>query len=138
MSPAIRGALMTVTADTSQEPGPTGRAGRTRPPSQRQQLKAQKRAMTPKQRFARRLPLLPALILTIIVTQLPFVVTVYYSMLDWNLLHPEDGKQFVGLSNYTQAFTDETFRDAAVNTVVMTASAVIISMLFGVGCAMLL
>jgi len=129
---------MTITADTSQEPGPARRAGRTRPPSQRQQLKAQKRAMTPKQRFARRLPLLPALILTIVVTQLPFVVTLYYSTLDWNLLHPEDGKKFIGLGNYTQAFTDATFRTAALNTVVMTASAVIISMLFGVGCAMLL
>src|SRR5215211_3899496 len=98
---------MTITADTSQE---SGRAARRRPPSQRQQLKAQKRAMTPKQRFARRLPLLPALILTIIVTQLPFVVTLYYSTLDWNLLHPEDGKKFIGLGNYTQAFTDATFR----------------------------
>lgn len=127
---------MTITADTSQEPG--RRAARRRPPSQREQLKAQKRAMTPKQRFFRRLPLLPALILTIVVTQLPFVVTLYYSTLDWNLLHPEDGKKFVGLSNYTHAFTDETFRAAVVNTVVMTASAVIISMVFGVGCAMLL
>jgi sorbitol/mannitol transport system permease protein len=126
---------MTVTAPDA------GRAATTRParkPSQRQQLKAQKRAMTPKERFVRRLPLLPALVLTIIVTQLPFVVTLYYSTLDWNLLHPEDGRRFVGLSNYTQAFTDETFRTAALNTVLMTASAVLISMLFGVGCAMLL
>lgn len=91
-----------------------------------------------RERFVRRLPLLPALVLTIVVTQLPFVVTLYYSTLDWNLLHPEDGKKFVGLSNYTQAFTDATFRAAAWNTVVITASAVLVSMLFGVGCAMLL
>lgn len=123
---------MTITATRA---GPAQPAKRL---SQRQQLKAQKRSMTAGQRFARRLPLLPALILTIVVTQLPFVVTLYYSMLDWNLLHPEDGKQFIGLGNYTQAFTDATFRTAALNTVVITASAVIVSMLFGVGCAMLL
>lgn len=129
---------MITTTDITRKPGRTGPAGRTRQPSQRQQLKAQKRAMTPKQRLVRRLPLLPALILTIVVTQLPFVVTLYYSMLDWNLLRPQDGRNFVWLDNYTQAFTDETFRAAAVNTVVITASAVIISMLFGIGCAMLL
>jgi sorbitol/mannitol transport system permease protein len=130
---------MTMT-DTSPQAGRTGPAGpkKHRPPSARQQLKAEKRATTAKQRLIRRLPLLPALILTIVVTQLPFVVTLYYSTLDWNLLHPEDGKKFIGLSNYTEAFTDSTFRDAAFNTVVITASAVIISMLFGVGCAMLL
>jgi multiple sugar transport system permease protein len=129
---------MTITADTSQEPGRTGRAARIRPPSQRQQMKAQKRAMSPKERFIRRAPLLPALILTIVVTQLPFVVTLYYSTLDWNLLRPEQGKQFVGLTNYAEAFTDETFRAAALNTVIITASAVIFSMLIGVGCAVLL
>jgi len=130
---------MTAT-DTTAKTGRSGPAGpaKHRPPSARQQLKAQKRETTAKQRFIRRVPLLPALILTIVVTQLPFVVTLYYSTLDWNLLRPEDGKEFVGLSNYTEAFTDSTFREAAFNTVLITGAAVIISMLFGVGCAMLL
>jgi polyol transport system permease protein len=128
---------MTIT-DTTPEAGRTGPAEPTKRLSQRQQLKAQKRAMSAKERFIRRAPLLPALILTIVVTQLPFVITLYYSTLDWNLLHPENGKTFVGLRNYTEAFTDSKFRDAALNTVEMTASAVLISMVLGVACAMLL
>jgi len=31
----------------------------------------------------RRLPLLPALIFTIIVTQIPFLMGIYYSLTDW-------------------------------------------------------
>ena len=34
--------------------------------------------------WARRAPLLPALVFTIIVTQLPFVVTLIVSFMDWN------------------------------------------------------
>jgi len=51
--------------------------------------------------WARRAPLLPALIFLIIVTQLPFVVTLIISFLNWNSLRP-DQTGFAGLSNYIQ------------------------------------
>ncbi|MGV0802517.1 sugar ABC transporter permease, partial [Mycolicibacterium elephantis] len=38
--------------------------------------------------WRRRGPLLPALIFTILVTQIPFLFTLYYSTLSWNLVRP--------------------------------------------------
>ena len=42
---------------------------------------------------------LPALIFMIVVTQIPFLFTLYYSTLSWNLVRP-GSRQFVGLQNY--------------------------------------
>ncbi|WP_129668275.1 carbohydrate ABC transporter permease [Phytoactinopolyspora endophytica] len=87
--------------------------------------------------WRRRAPLLPALIFAIIVTQIPFLVTVWYSMNSWNLVNP-GSERFVGLSNYADVFADRVFREAALNTIVITGSCVIVSMLLGIALAMLL
>ncbi|MEV5438927.1 sugar ABC transporter permease [Streptomyces sp. NPDC052682] len=88
-------------------------------------------------KWKRRIPLLPALIFTIVVTQLPFVATLIISTFQWNILKPGD-RHFVGLSNFSFVFTDERLRTAVLNTVVLTASVVIISVILGLGLAMLL
>ncbi|GEC05194.1 sugar ABC transporter permease [Streptomyces spinoverrucosus] len=88
-------------------------------------------------KWKRRIPLLPALIFTIVVTQLPFVATLIISTFQWNILRPGD-RHFVGLSNFSFVFTDERLRTAVLNTVVLTASVVIISVILGLGLAMLL
>ncbi|QOR71907.1 sugar ABC transporter permease [Ruania alkalisoli] len=87
--------------------------------------------------WRRRAPLLPALIFTIIVTQVPFLVTIWYSLRSENLLRP-DGDRFVGLSNYADLFADSTFRGAAVNSVIFTLGCVAVAMLLGIGLALLL
>ncbi len=79
---------------------------------------------------------MPALIYVIIVTQAPFAVTLWYSFRRWNLLIPGSNK-FAGLQEYRAAFDDPAFRQAAVRTVEMTASAVIFAMLVGTGMALL-
>ncbi|MFJ8713692.1 carbohydrate ABC transporter permease [Streptomyces violaceus] len=88
-------------------------------------------------KWRRRIPLLPALIFTIVVTQLPFVATLVISTFQWNILRPGD-RHFTGLTNYAFVFTDERLRAAVLNTVVLTASVVLISVLLGLGLAMLL
>jgi sorbitol/mannitol transport system permease protein len=93
--------------------------------------------MTQGERWRRRGPLLPALVFAIVLTQLPFVFTVYYSFQDQNLLRPET-RRFVGLENYGKVFTDELFRNAVLNTVKLTVSAVVLSMVLGVAFAVLL
>src|ERR1700693_5787757 len=80
--------------------------------------------------WGRRLPLLPALIYMIVVTQAPFVVVLWYSLRGWNTLTPGSNK-FVGLAEYGKVFSDPNFRAAALTTVKLTASAVIIAMLLG-------
>jgi sorbitol/mannitol transport system permease protein len=87
--------------------------------------------------WSRRAPLLPALIFTIAITQAPFVLTLWYSLQSWNLVRP-GSEHFVGLSNYVDVFQDSQFRGAAVNTIVTTGSCVVVSLLLGLGLAILL
>ena len=87
--------------------------------------------------WSQRAPLLPALIFAILVTQIPFLVTLYLSTLGWNALRPGE-RSFVGLSNYGHVLTDSRLRHALFNTVTLTASAVIVSVLLGLGLAILL
>jgi sorbitol/mannitol transport system permease protein len=95
------------------------------------------RGLSRRERWLRRLPLLPALIYVIVVTQIPFVVTLWYSFQSyfWNSPAPA---RFTGFSNYTTVFTNAAFRGALVRSVVMTASAVIVAMILGVAFAVLL
>src|SRR6266550_1249770 len=87
--------------------------------------------------WLRRLPLLPALIYVILVTQLPFVLTIFYSVQSWNLLSLAPAR-FIGLQNYLDILNDPSIRIAIWNTIVLTISAVTISVALGVGIAVLL
>jgi sorbitol/mannitol transport system permease protein len=87
--------------------------------------------------WARRLPLLPALTFTVVVTQIPFLLTVWYSLQSWNLLHPGT-KHYVGLRNYRTIFSDHIFRTAVQNTIIFTVAPVILSIVIGTGIALLL
>jgi len=87
--------------------------------------------------WLRRLPLLPALVYVILITQLPFVLTIFYSLQKWNLLYPVPAR-FIGLQNYLDILNDPSIRTAIWNTIVLTISAVTISVALGVGIAVLL
>jgi sorbitol/mannitol transport system permease protein len=87
--------------------------------------------------WRRRGPLLPALIFTIIVTQIPFILTLYYSLQSWNLVRP-GSQEFVWFSNYLDVFTDSQFRTVALNTVIMTLGSVLIAVVLGLLLALLL
>jgi polyol transport system permease protein len=90
-----------------------------------------------RERWSRRAPLLPALVFAIIVTQVPFLVTLYLSTLSWNALRPGE-RHFIGLDNYGAVLTDSRLRAALVNTVILTVSAVLVSLVLGLGLAVLL
>jgi sorbitol/mannitol transport system permease protein len=93
--------------------------------------------MSRREGWQRRLPLLPALIYLIVVTQIPFLVTLWYSFQSYFFDVP-GGAHFNGLSNYTTVFTSAAFRGSLVRSVVMTATSVIVAMLLGVAFAVLL
>jgi sorbitol/mannitol transport system permease protein len=115
-------------------------------PSQASPAPPRQKTLSSRARWLRRAPLLPALIFTIVVTQVPFLVTLVISSLHWNVLTPGDknfaglGKyeSFAGFHNYTTVFTDDRLRSAVLNTVVLTASVVLVSLAFGLGLAVLL
>jgi polyol transport system permease protein len=95
------------------------------------------RGASRREAWQRRLPLLPALIYTIVVTQIPFLVTLWYSFQSYFFDIPAPA-HFNGLSNYKTVFTNAAFRSALWRSVLMTVSAVIVAMILGVAFAILL
>jgi len=91
--------------------------------------------------WRRRLPLLPALLFSILITQLPFLVSIYYSFTNLKdktqSLIPQPTK-FVGIDNYRAIFSDSFFRQAVWTSVKMTVLAVVLSLVFGTLFAILL
>jgi sorbitol/mannitol transport system permease protein len=87
--------------------------------------------------WRRRGPLLPALIFMIVVTQVPFVFTLFYSTQSWNLVRP-GSRSFVGIDNYLAVFTDTQFWRVTLNTILLIAGTVIASVILGLIFALLL
>jgi sorbitol/mannitol transport system permease protein len=87
--------------------------------------------------WRRRLPLLPALLFTIVLTQVPFVMSIWYSLTDWKIIPPTPRK-FVGLDNYSKLFSDHFFRDAISTSVQLTVFPVLGALVLGTGFALLL
>jgi sorbitol/mannitol transport system permease protein len=87
--------------------------------------------------WRRRLPLLPALIFTVVLTQVPFVMSIWYSLTDWKVVPPSPRK-FVGLDNYGHLFSDHFFTDAAVTSIQLTVFPVFGSLVLGSAFALLL
>src|SRR2546423_13775007 len=91
--------------------------------------------------WRRRAPLLPALLFAIAITQLPFLVSIYYSFTNLKdktqSLIPEPTK-FVGIDNYKAIFSASFFRQAVFTSVKMTVLAVVLSLVFGTLFAILL
>ena len=57
------------------------------------------KSMQRKEAWRRRIPLLPALLFTIVVTQVPFLFSLWYSLTEWKIVPPEP-RRFIGLDNY--------------------------------------
>jgi polyol transport system permease protein len=87
--------------------------------------------------WARRAPLLPALIFMIIVTQLPFVGTLVISFMNWNAYYPDD-IGFAGVDNFVSVVTDVNTRTAILTTIVLTVAVVLVSLVLGTLIALLL
>ncbi|MEV7464906.1 sugar ABC transporter permease [Streptomyces kronopolitis] len=87
--------------------------------------------------WARRAPLLPALVFLVLVTQLPFLATVVISFTRWNALAP-DHRGFAAFDNYRAVFTDPAMRSSVGTTVLLTVTVVLVSLLLGLGLALLL
>src|SRR5437660_11263317 len=91
------------------------------------------------QRVANVALLLPALVFLALMTQAPFVVTLWYSFHNWILTSPELGHRWIGIDNFRYELTeDPIFRAAVVNTVEITAAVVGGSLVLGLGFALLL
>jgi sorbitol/mannitol transport system permease protein len=107
----------------------------TQPRATRLQRRQSRRQLS--ESWRRRLPLLPALIFTILLTQVPFVMSIYYSLTDWKVV-PPGPRNFVGLENYTNLLDDKFFRDAVMVSLQLTVFPVLGSLALGAAFAVLL
>jgi sorbitol/mannitol transport system permease protein len=103
-----------------------------------QRAKAAKIDKWGRKSWARRAPLLPALVFLILITQLPFVATVIMSFLNWSAQPDASGKSFAGLDNYKAVFTTAEYRSAVFTSIEMTVTVVVVSVVLGLGIALLL
>jgi sorbitol/mannitol transport system permease protein len=87
-------------------------------------------------KFARKL-FLPAFLVAILITQIPFFATVYYSFQDWNLARPEE-RSFAGLENYVAVITNGAFLPSVWATVRIVGGSMILALLLGLLLAVLL
>ena len=90
-----------------------------------------------KERWLRRLPLLPALVFTVVVTQVPFLIALWISLNDWAFLTPNP-IEFIGIDNFGPVFTNPRFRGAVLNTFIITFGTVFISTILAIGLAVAL
>src|SRR4029453_6424017 len=90
-----------------------------------------------KQGWSRRIPLLPALVFIIILTQIPFLATLIISFMNWNANYPTE-IYFGTLNNYLTVFTDPALRSSVFFTIVLTVTVVVVSLALGLGISLLL
>ena len=87
--------------------------------------------------------LLPRLLLTPAVASLllwmivPLVMTIYFSVIRYNLMQPEESG-FIGLENFEYFLTDPSFSVAVVNTLLLLGSVIVITVLLGIAIALLI
>lgn len=88
-------------------------------------------------RSAARLMISPAVLLLLGWMLVPLCMTVYFSFLYYNLLQPGSGS-FAGWDNYYWFITDPSFKDSIVNTLLLVGGVLMITVVGGLGAALLL
>lgn len=86
----------------------------------------------------RRMLLYPGLVIVIIITQIPFLLTIYLSLLSWNLTRPDLGRTFNGVGNYVNQVFSSKFLDILLQTLAINAIALVLCCAIGLGLALLL
>ncbi|KLN58992.1 sugar ABC transporter permease [Kiloniella spongiae] len=79
----------------------------------------------------------PSIIVLLMWMIVPLSMTIYFSLIRYNLLYPER-TGFVGLSNYEFFVTDAAFPPAVLNTLVLVGSVLCISVVLGLAIAILI
>ena len=81
----------------------------------------------------------PSLTFMIILTQIPFLLAVWFSLHAWNLLVPSEGFPFIGLANYFNEFvSDPNFWPIMGNTLQLVFGAIALALVGGTVLALLL
>ncbi len=88
-------------------------------------------------RLLPRLLMTPAVLTLLLWMIVPLVMTIYFSVIRYNLMQPEE-TGFIGLENFTYFLTDPSFTVAVVNTLLLLGSVILITVIFGTAIALLI
>jgi sorbitol/mannitol transport system permease protein len=88
-------------------------------------------------RFLPRLLMAPAVATLFLWMIVPLVMTIYFSLIRYNLMQPE-AVGFIGLENYEYFVTDPSFGAAVTNTLLLLGSVILITVIGGIGLALLI
>src|SRR6266550_7543556 len=72
----------------------------------------------------------PSVIVLFLWMIVPLLLTIYFSFIRYSLVNP-DVKGFAGFENYQFLIEDESFWPAIINTVILMAAVLIITVVFG-------
>ncbi|MGO4355404.1 carbohydrate ABC transporter permease [Rhizobium sp. BE258] len=88
-------------------------------------------------RSAARMMMAPSVILLLLWSLIPLAMTIYFSLLNYNLLSP-GMESFVGFLNYQYFLTDPAFFSALANTLLLVLGVLLITVVGGIAFAILL
>ena len=88
-------------------------------------------------RFVPRVLMTPAIATLLLWMLVPLAMTIYFSLIRYNLMQPGD-HGFSGLLNYEFFITDPDFAPAVGNTLLLLGSVILITVIMGVGLALLI
>ncbi|MDH4478347.1 MAG: sugar ABC transporter permease [Rhodoferax sp.] len=88
-------------------------------------------------RLLPRLLMAPAVLTLLMWMVVPLVMTIYFSLIRYNLMQPEE-TGFAGLENFEYFLTDPSFSVAVVNTLLLLGSVIVITVLLGIVVALLI
>jgi sorbitol/mannitol transport system permease protein len=88
-------------------------------------------------RFLPRLLMTPAIATLFLWMIVPLVMTIYFSLIRYNLMQPE-AVGFIGLENFEYFVTDPSFGEAVKNTLLLLGSVILITVVGGIGLALLI
>jgi len=88
-------------------------------------------------RSAARMMIAPSVVLLFLWMIVPLVMTIYFSLLNYNLLSP-GMETFVGFLNYKYFLTDPAFIAALINTLLLVLGVLLITVVGGIAFALLL
>lgn len=118
-----------MTASTAEDAGVTAALARPPAPAYRK---------WGRESWARRAPLLPALVFLIVVTQVPFIATLVMSFMNWSAQPDAPGRSWAGFDNFKTVFQTPSYRQAVLTSIEMTVTIVLVSALLALGIALLL
>ncbi|TDA21166.1 sugar ABC transporter permease [Extibacter muris] len=80
----------------------------------------------------------PACVIVAVATQVPFILTIIFSALQWNIVRPDQGITISGLSNFIYYLGNPEFYMICLQTIVMIGAALLSCLVFGYLIALML